>query len=93
MAEGFDQLLVARIAQLRGEGWIICPPDCIPLPRTRREAEAMYLLARSYLKGLETQLKDLEELDQLEPVDDEDLINQRRRQKVRAESLHATSER
>lgn len=38
------------MAKLRVEGWIICAPGCVPMPRNRREAEAMNLLSASYLK-------------------------------------------
>jgi hypothetical protein len=38
------------MARLRAQGWIICAPDCVPMPRNRREAEAMNLLSERYLK-------------------------------------------
>ncbi len=46
-----EELISAIINTLAKKGWSIVPPNHIPLPTNVALAEAMLLVAESYLKG------------------------------------------
>jgi hypothetical protein len=47
---GFNSFHEAYVAHLRASGWLVAAPDCVPLPRNKRDAECMIILAENYLK-------------------------------------------
>ena len=46
------------LERLQANGWIICPPGHVPVPRSVEEAKAMHAVAESYLSSRERARKE-----------------------------------